>query len=46
MDGGFYKSDNVASTRAGSAPVALYSAELESTQATVEKCGGKINERA
>lgn len=42
MDGGFYKSDNVASTRTGSALVVLYSVELESMQATVEECGGEI----
>ncbi|MBL37617.1 MAG: hypothetical protein CMP07_04335 [Xanthomonadales bacterium] len=42
LDGGFYKSDLVASTKTGSALVVLYSAELEKTQEVVEECGGEI----
>jgi len=42
LDGGFYKSDLVASTQTGSALVVLYSAELEKTQGIVEDCGGEI----
>lgn len=42
LDGGFYKSDLVASMQTGSALVVLYSAALEKTQGIVEDCGGEI----
>lgn len=42
IDGGFYKSDQVASTKTGSALVVLYGAELEKTLGVVEECGGEI----
>ncbi|WP_417665423.1 VOC family protein [Pseudidiomarina sp.] len=42
LDGGFYRSDLVASTTTGSALVVLYSKELEASQTRVEETGGKI----
>jgi len=42
IDGGFYKSDQVASTERGSVLVVLYSAELEQTLAQVKTGGGEI----
>jgi uncharacterized protein len=42
LDGGFFKSDMVASTDKGSALVILYSSDLEATLGKVEKSGGKI----
>ena len=42
LDGGFFKSDMVASTDKGSALVILYSRELEATLDKVEKSGGTI----
>lgn len=42
VDGGFYRSDLVASTATGGALVVLYSAELEETLARVEQVGGRI----
>ncbi len=42
LDGGFFKSDQYVSTQRGSALVVFYSDDLESTQATVIKCGGTI----
>lgn len=42
LDGGFYRSDLVASTSTGSALVVLYSKELESSQLHVEQAGGVI----
>ncbi|GAB2991079.1 VOC family protein [Psychrosphaera aestuarii] len=43
LDGGFYKSDLNSSTANGSALLVLKTNNLEATQATVEKCGGKIS---
>ncbi len=40
--GGFYKSEQAGKAAAGSALIVLYSADLEATQADVEKAGGKI----
>ncbi|HMB37594.1 MAG TPA: hypothetical protein VKO85_00815 [Wenzhouxiangellaceae bacterium] len=45
MDGGFYKSDKTASTASGSAPVVLYSSELENTFEVVLESGGEIVEQ-
>ena len=42
LDGGFFKSDMIASTGKGSALIVLYSSELEVTLANVEKYGGSI----
>jgi hypothetical protein len=42
LDGGFFKSDQVASTDNGSVLVVIYSNDLEVTQAKVEAAGGKI----
>jgi len=42
IDGGFYRSDLVASTDHGSALVVFYSDDLEATQAKVEATGGSI----
>ena len=42
LDGGFYKSDLVAKSDAGSVLVVLYSAELESTLTKVKSAGGQI----
>ena len=42
VDGGFFKSDLVVSTSNGSPLIVLYSDLLETTQANIEKAGGKI----
>ncbi|MEO1401521.1 MAG: VOC family protein [Cyanobacteria bacterium J06635_1] len=42
LDGGFFKSDLVASTENGSALIVFYSKALEQTQAKIEQAGGKI----
>ncbi|MBW0149017.1 VOC family protein [Marinobacter sp. CAU 1620] len=42
LDGGFFKSDQVATTRNGSVLVVLYSGDLESTLETVNQSGGHI----
>ena len=42
VDGGFFKSDLVVSTKNGSPLIVLYSNDLEATQNKIEKAGGKI----
>lgn len=42
LDGGFYKSDNVATTENGSVLVVLYSADLDQAQERVKSAGGII----
>ncbi|WP_213999703.1 VOC family protein [Arsukibacterium sp.] len=42
LDGGFFKSDKVATTRNGSVLVVLYSSELEHTLDKVTGAGGQI----
>lgn len=42
LDGGFFKSDRVATTDKGSALVILYSADLEATVEKVKSAGGQI----
>ncbi|WP_057180814.1 MULTISPECIES: VOC family protein [Colwellia] len=42
VDGGFFKSDLVVSTKNGSPLIVLYSNSLETTQEKIEKAGGKI----
>jgi len=42
LDGGFFKSEQVMSTAAGSALIVLYSEDLEATQANIEQAGGSI----
>lgn len=42
IDGGFFKSDLVASTNNGSVLIVFYSKELEKTQAKIEQAGGTI----
>lgn len=42
IDGGFYKSDLVATSQSGSALVVFYSEDLERTQEKVEAADGKI----
>ena len=42
LDGGFYEADLAASTQKGSALIVFYSANLEETQAKVERAGGRI----
>ncbi|SFR42044.1 hypothetical protein SAMN04488070_0775 [Pseudidiomarina maritima] len=42
LDGGFFRSDLVALTSAGSALVILYSNALEASQSKVEDAGGQI----
>ncbi len=42
LDGGFYRSEQVATTAAGSALVVLYSSDLEATLANVKAAGGVI----
>jgi uncharacterized protein len=42
VDGGFFKSDLVVSTKNGSPLIVLYSNELEAIQNKIEKEGGKI----
>lgn len=42
VDGGFFKSELVVSTKNGSPLIVLYSNSLEETQEKIEKAGGKI----
>jgi len=42
ISGGFFKSNLVSSAESGSALIVLYSENLETTQATIEECGGKV----
>ena len=42
LDGGFYRSDLVASVETGSALVVFYSDRLEETQSKIETAGGRI----
>ncbi|WP_111642876.1 VOC family protein [Marinimicrobium alkaliphilum] len=42
IDGGFFKSDKVASTDNGSVLVVLYSAKLEATVESVKSAGGTV----
>ncbi|ALQ54958.1 Glyoxalase/bleomycin resistance protein/dioxygenase [Pseudoalteromonas issachenkonii] len=42
VDGGFFKSDLVVSTKKGSPLIVFYSSDLEATQNKIEKAGGKI----
>jgi len=42
VDGGFFKSELVVSTKNGSPLIILYSHSLETTQEKIEKAGGKI----
>jgi len=42
VDGGFYRSDAVATTDKGSALIVFYSNNLEQTQQNIEKTGGRI----
>lgn len=42
IDGGFYKSDLISSTKNGSTLIVLYSDNLEQTQLKIEECEGKI----
>lgn len=42
LDGGFFKSNHVASTDNGSVLVVIYSNDIESTQAKIEAFGGEI----
>ncbi|ODN65562.1 VOC family protein [Methylophaga muralis] len=44
LDGGFFKSDLVATTANGSVLVVLYSYELENTVEKVKNAGGKITQ--
>lgn len=43
IDGGFYKSDLVASTENGGPLIVLYSEELEATKEKIKNNGGTIN---
>jgi hypothetical protein len=42
LDGGFYKSELSCSVQQGSALIVLYSADLDQTQAKIERAGGSI----
>ncbi len=42
LDGGFFKSDQQATTKTGSALIVFYSSELELTQEKIEGSGGSI----
>lgn len=42
VDGGFFKSDLIASTADGSALIVFYSNDLEQTQAKIARAGGSI----
>lgn len=44
LDGGFYRSEQAASTDAGSALVVLYSSQLEVTLEQVQQAGGCIKQ--
>ena len=45
LDGGFYRSELHSDTRNGSALLVFYSDDLESTQASVEQAGGRIEKQ-
>lgn len=45
VDGGFFKSDLVVSTKNGSPLIVLYSNALETTKAKIKQAGGKIIEQ-
>ena len=42
LDGGFFKSDQCAATKAGSALLVFYSARLEETLTNVQSAGGAV----
>lgn len=42
LDGGFFQSDNIASSEKGGALIVFYSNALEATQEKIEKADGKI----
>ena len=42
LDGGFFRSEQMARTATGSALLVLYSSHLEATQAAVEQAGGQV----
>ncbi len=42
IDGGFFTSDLISSTKAGAALVVFYSEDLEETQAKIKNAGGDI----
>ena len=42
VDGGFYKSENLSSTKTGAALIVLYATDLEKTQETVLASGGEV----
>ena len=42
LEGGFFKSDQCASTEHGSALIVFYSSQLEKTQKKIERAGGEI----
>jgi len=42
LNGGFFKSDQMVSTKSGSALVVMYSSELEKTCKKIEAAGGQI----
>lgn len=44
LEGGFFQSEQHATTEKGSALVVFYSQELEQTQAKIESAGGKIKQ--
>ena len=44
LDGGFFRSDRVATTEAGSALVVFYSTELKATMDKVREAGGEITQ--
>ena len=44
INGGFFRSDQVISTKTGSVLIVFYSAELEDTQAKIEQADGQIIE--
>ncbi|MEP5766470.1 MAG: VOC family protein [Halieaceae bacterium] len=42
IDGGFFRSEQVATTTEGAALIVLYAEDLEASQARVEQAGGKV----
>lgn len=44
LDGGFFQSDLIVSTKNGSALIVFFSNKLESTRSKIEKAGGSIIE--
>ena len=42
LDGGFFQSDLIVSTKNGSALIVFFSNKLESTRSKIEKAGGSI----